>query len=479
MAARDFPVRFLTLALAFAAPIGTAAVAFAQEEQIPETAENSKQSAVGVINGNAVYVHSGAGQNYYAVTKLDKGAKVTVVGIKFDWLKITPPEGAFSYVAKAFVERAGDGKTGRVSRPDLNVRAGSTLNDMKAIVQTKLDQGAEVEILGEKDEYFMIKPPAGAYCYVNKQYVDYEAPAAPPVAAKPAEPAQPQAPVEGAGQPPVAGNDETQTTETPTAPVMPDEPVAQGNEPQAPAATPDAPQPDQFTQGPTTAPATGATAEGSAAPTTQPLSAEAEFDRLEAEFVAMNGKKLEEQPVTELLAGYEKLLNDARLPGSMRQIADFRARTLKVRVAAREDYFKHVQGQQAAAEKRKALQAEREELQENIKRTEVTLYTAVGTLQTSSLQLGTQTLYRLTDPANSRTVVYVRSEDPKYAAMIGQFIGVKGELTTDPALSMKVISPTDAKAVDQGALYKTVAATVVPPSMFPKAITSTEEAPQQ
>lgn len=468
MAARQFPVRFLSIALSLGFPLAPAA--FAQEEQIPETAENSKQSASGVINGSAVYVHSGAGQNYYAVTKLDKGAKVTVVGIKFDWLKILPPEGAFSYVAKAFVERVGDGSVGRVSRPDLNVRAGSTLNDMKAIVQTKLDQGAEVQIIGEKDEYFMIKPPAGAYCYVNKQFVDYlnEAPA---VAAKPAEPAKPI-------DAPTATTDQPQTTETPTAPLGPDAPVATNDQTTAPANV--QPEPFAITAPPTTAPSAGATAEAPAAPTTQPLSADAEYDRLEAEFAQINTTKLEEQPIVELLAAYEKLLTDPQLPESMRRMADFRARTLKVRVAARDEYLNHMKGHQAAAERRKSLDAEREELAENIKRTEVSMYTAIGQLQTSSLQLGTQTLYRLTDPANSRTVVYLRSDDPKYAAMIGQFVGVKGEMTTDPALSMKVIVPTDAKQVDPNALYKTVAAQVVPPSLFPKVTsTSTEETPAQ
>src|SRR5688572_1466630 len=231
MSAGQFPIRVLSLALALASPFAPALLA--QDEQVPVTAENSKQSAAGVINGNAVYVHSGAGQNYYAVTKLDKGAKVTVVGIKFDWLKILPPEGTFSYVAKAFVERVGDGTVGRVTRPELNVRAGSTLNDMKAIVQTKLDQGAEVQIIGEKDEYFMIKPPAGSYCYVNKQYVDYSK-EEPVLVAKPVEPTK-------QAEAPTASNEQPQQTETPTQSVAPETfstnnpPNATGGEGVAPA----------------------------------------------------------------------------------------------------------------------------------------------------------------------------------------------------------------------------------------------------
>src|SRR5689334_511789 len=92
--------------------------------------ENAKFQFEGRITSNAVYVRSGPSENDYPTTKLDNGATVTVVGVKFDWLKILPPDGSFCYVAKAFVEKRGDGKLGRVTNT-LNVRVGSTLNPMK------------------------------------------------------------------------------------------------------------------------------------------------------------------------------------------------------------------------------------------------------------------------------------------------------------------------------------------------------------
>src|SRR3954453_756448 len=66
--------------------------------------DTAKYQVEGEINANAVYIRSGASENDYACMKLDKAAKVTVVGIKFEWLKITPPDGSFCYVAKAFVD---------------------------------------------------------------------------------------------------------------------------------------------------------------------------------------------------------------------------------------------------------------------------------------------------------------------------------------------------------------------------------------
>jgi hypothetical protein len=113
-----------------------------------------------------------------------------------------------------------------------------------------------------------------------------------------------------------------------------------------------------------------------------------------------------------------------------------------------------------------ALQAERKELEERGQALDVALYTAVGDLQTSSLQLGNKMLYRLTDPANGRTVCYLRSDDSKYVNFLGKFIGVKGELTTEAQLSLKVITPTDVSEVDPSKVNHGVTATVVPPSMI-------------
>ena len=175
--------------------------------------DNAKFNFQGVINSANVNVRSGPGDNYYATAKLNKGTPVTVVGIRFDWLKVKPPEGSFSYVAKAYVTRFADGTKGKVDKPDLRVRAGSTENPMKTTVQTTLAVGDEVTILGEADEYYKIAPPANVYLYINKQFVD---------AVKSIEPVAPVAP-------PIASGTEVKPTVTPDAPVAKgDTPAASG-----------------------------------------------------------------------------------------------------------------------------------------------------------------------------------------------------------------------------------------------------------
>ena len=120
------------------------------EERVVPQVENAKHQFLGEINDNAVFVRSGPSNNFYATQRLSKGTRVTVVGIKYDWLKILPPEGSFSYVPQAYVTRRGDGKVGRVNQT-ANVRAGSALNAVKTTVQLEMDQGQDVTILGELD----------------------------------------------------------------------------------------------------------------------------------------------------------------------------------------------------------------------------------------------------------------------------------------------------------------------------------------
>lgn len=447
----------LTLAAA-AVPLASTA-ALAQQDQVSPAIDTAPNSAIAKITADNVYVRSGAGDNYYPVAKLNTGNELTVVGAKFDWLKVVPPQGTFSYVAKAFVDKAADGQSGTVNRDDVNVRAGGELNAMKTTVQSKLANGQQVKILGEVDEYYKIAPPTDAYVYVNQKHVELVKRIPGSVAQQQPAPASP-----AAGEATAAG-------EQKPAPTSPDltpepvraEPVAQQDQPAAPAtegATAAAP--------PATQPAgEGATAAGPA--TTQPVSAEAEFDKLEADFTAASNKPIEQQPVAELLGSYTKLVGNPQLPESMRRIADFRVQTLKVRSTAREEFLAVQKQQQESVARRQALKAEQEEIAQQIKQHDVQVYIAVGTLRTSSLQFGQQMLYRLTDPSTGRTVCYIRSDDPKYGQALGQFIGVKGELSTDPNLQLKVVTPTDYSPVDQNELYRKVAAQIVPPSLVPQA----------
>jgi uncharacterized protein YgiM (DUF1202 family) len=420
--------------------------------------ENAKFQLVGEINTNQISVHSGPSNNFYPTTKLKKGEKVTVVGKKGEWLKILPPEGSFSYVPQVYVTRRGEGKVGRVNSP-LNVRAGSTLNGMKTTVQTKLDPDQDVTILGEDDEYFKIAPPEGAYLYVNAQYVT---------------------PTKVTGQTQVAkaGTDAKGTPEVSTEPGTPSTPALKG-EPNDGGATTSGDEPVvSTTPEKSTKVATSATQPGTddasgqaEGPASRPsvASVTEEFQKAEADYEAAGKQNILEQPVDKLLERYTALQKTGGLTGMNKRVVDARVTALKMRADAKAQMVAFRKTQDDMAQRHQALKAEQTEIGERLKQTQVALYTAVGTLRVSSLQQGQTTLYRLTDPGTGRTIVYIKSNDAKYAGLLNQFIGVRGDLVTDENLKMKTITPTDAEQVEQSKVNTTVIATITPPSLLPAA----------
>ena len=440
---------FATLAASLALLI-PAAAAFAQDAVQTPQVENSKYQFEGVVNAGAVFVRSGPGEGYYATQKLDKGASVTVVGIKFDWLKIVPTEGSFSYIGSVFVDRSGDGSVGRVNRNDVNVRAGSLLNAMKTTVQTRLNAGDEVQIIGKEDEYLKIKCPQGSYLYVSKEFVD-------PVRA-----------VSGDSNAPAPLLTETPTTQpaavasatpTPTAPASPVKPAAPSIE---------------VASAPTTQPA-----QASAGATTQPVaavpqpSAEDLFGQYEAEFDTVSKQPLADQDISKLTTEYQSIAKADGLSDTLRTVVQFRIETLQARSDSQAKLLEARKLEAQAAQKELALQAEQQELNERLKTEDVEIYTAVGTLQPSSLQLGGTLLYRLTDPATGRTVIYLRTDDSKVAGLMGQFVGVKGDASTDPQLALKVVEPSAIEPVDPAKVNTTVAAEFIPPSLLARQASAT------
>ncbi|MEZ0267378.1 MAG: hypothetical protein ACAI43_21805, partial [Phycisphaerae bacterium] len=198
------------------------------------------------------------------------------------------------------------------------------------------------------------------------------------------------------------------------------------------------------------------------------VSPEQAFDQAEGEFHDARALPLEKQPIDDLLKKYEPLAKGDKLPESMRRVAEARVLTLKGRLASQGDLLKMRKAQDDMKQRQMALEAEQQELQQRIAANAVKFYAAVGTIQPSSLQQGQGTLYRVTDPATGRTVCYLRSNDKAAVSMLGQFVGVKGNLVDDARLGGRVIMATELVAVDPGKVHQTVTAQIIPPSLMPK-----------
>lgn len=459
------------------------------DEQAIKDVENSKFSTSGIINSNAVYIRCGPGENYYPTQKLDKGAKVTVVGVKFDWLKVVPPDGSFCYVAKLYVDRHGDGKVGRVNKDSINVRAGSSLSALKIGILCELNQGEDVEILGEEQEYFKIKPPTKkAYLYVNKKFVDPDPDAKPQVqvaentAPKTTDtpkatdtPKTTDTPAATDTKPEVASNNTNTTpgTETTKPEMTKPENAADSTKPEV--ATNDTPKTTDTPKPETTdTPKTGLVSSA------DHVDIETQFDKAEAAFIAARSLPLEQQPLDILVPQFEALSKSDKLPESMRRVAESRFAALKARQSAQTELLTLRKGQQDLKQQQMALEAEQQELQKRIAENTIKVYTAVGTLQPSSLQVGQGgTLYRITDPATGRTVCYLRSNEGKAVQLVGQFVGVKGTLADDQRLGARVITTPEIVACDPARVHHTVTAQIIPASMIPKTTGTANVDPSQ
>ncbi len=488
---------------------------YADPSAVAPAGDAVQQPYYGVLNQDNVYVRSGPSDVFYATAKLNKGAKVSVVAVREPWLKIVPPEGSYCYVARAYVEKRGDGTVGRVTKAELNVRAGSTLNGLKTTVLTSLSEGDDVKIIGEQEEYFKIAPPPGAYLYVMKTFVDpapstgteqpivASAKTSEPIASAPipvvVTPPTPVAPVAIATVAPVPAPPVAVAPVAPVAPVSPvPTPVAPvipapvGIAPAAPPVTPVIPAsaapvviaPVVVSVTPTPAATTKPAVASSVAPATQPdvaiapaatqpvETADEKFSSLESTFLEATGLPIDQQPLDTLLAGYTAIQNDNTLPSSMQRITTMRLATIKLRSDAQKQYLEAKKLDADAQARKLALRAEHDELAQKARDQEVSIYTALGTLRISSLQQSGTTLYRLTDPTSGRTLVYLKSNDPKYSSLLNQFVGVKGDVSEDSNLNLKVIDPTGVDTVDQAKVNNTITATIMPPSLLPKTVST-------
>ena len=275
-----------------------------------------------------------------------------MVGIKFDWLKILPPEGSYSYVGSVFVDVSKQtAKTARSTATTSTFAQGSLVNAMKTTVQTRLNTGDQVQIIGKDDEYLKIKPPAGAYLYINKQFVTITRPVV--AAAPPAAPAPAQSMAAPTHQSPAPSAKPTVTsiaagailTSTPTT----------------------APSPVALAA-PTTHPSPVA-----AAPTTRPVvaalpppSPEELFTDYETAFTEISKQPLDSQPIADLMSEYRSLAKTS-LSDDLKHVVDIRIATLKARQDNKAKLVEIQQLQKQAADRQLALQAERQQMAEKLK----------------------------------------------------------------------------------------------------------------
>jgi len=177
MQSRLYPLILIVLVTLTSA--GLALDPAAEDRQAAAATDANQPAVIGFpyvaqVTGNRVNIRSGPGTNYYTCGKLNKTDRVIVVGTKFSWSQIVPTQGSFSWISKEYVSTNPDKPAeGTVTADNVRVYAGAEgLKPMHSTsVQLKHNKNEKVKLLGEeKDGYYKIAPPEGAYLWILSQY---------------------------------------------------------------------------------------------------------------------------------------------------------------------------------------------------------------------------------------------------------------------------------------------------------------------
>lgn len=127
------------------------------------------------VVGDEVNLRARPDVNSVSVMRMPRDAVLKAEGGQFGWYRVEAPPGVFSYVAALYIQRRPDG-TGVVSVQSgtLRVRVGSLVRDLdpeRSDVQTRLENGAVVQIVGQEGDWLKIVPPPGVWFHVSQDFV--------------------------------------------------------------------------------------------------------------------------------------------------------------------------------------------------------------------------------------------------------------------------------------------------------------------
>jgi uncharacterized protein YgiM (DUF1202 family) len=135
------------------------------------------------VTDDETEVRAGPGEDFYPTDKLKKGEEVDVY--KRDaggWCAIRPPEGSFSWVSGRGLKFE-DGNIATVKEDDVASRVGSSLSNVRDVIQVRMRKGEAVEILdsnespgGKSQSWYKIAPPSGEFRWISEKYLTKERP---------------------------------------------------------------------------------------------------------------------------------------------------------------------------------------------------------------------------------------------------------------------------------------------------------------
>ncbi len=465
--------------------VGTPSI---QADEFPYTA---------VVVEDRVPIRAGAGTTFYVVGHLARGDMVTVDEVIFGWHKIVAPRLTYSYISRSHVTVGQDGRRGTITVNRAPVKAGSVQGPGDSYRrQLYLLKDDTVEILDEEGGYYKIVPPSGAYVFLPPGAVEQADPAS-ILTIQPPQPMAKGAPVTPAGDdlsrdPPVLeaspGLRDDQPPRTPgpveagaaqassgavgpaPADALIEANVAMAVEPVV-AADPRAEDKDKAADQPIEADQLLESDRGKPVDPPQhqlvgvsppagpgPITSGPDTfkDRVspsvrEAEnwIQQVSARPLEQQPIDQMIAVYEKLWTDPRLNSEDRRIVKTRlallgrngalAATLKNISEVKNTVSQTGDPQEPSGSPSQAsVLAPWPDAGTSFR----PRYDVVGQLLASSVYNGADLprLLRVVEPGVGRTLAYLKPAAVyQPAASLGRYVGIIGTTRYDPALKLDVI----------------------------------------
>ncbi|MGA2060418.1 MAG: SH3 domain-containing protein [Thermoguttaceae bacterium] len=135
------------------------------------------------VTADDVEVRSGPGEDFYPTDKLQKGETVEVYRRDAGgWCAIRPPEGSFSWISGR-VLKLQDGNIAVVKEDDVASRVGSSLSNVRDVIQVRMHKGEAVELLDSKETpggksqvWYKIAPPSGEFRWISEKFLTKERP---------------------------------------------------------------------------------------------------------------------------------------------------------------------------------------------------------------------------------------------------------------------------------------------------------------
>jgi SH3-like domain-containing protein len=135
------------------------------------------------VTADDVEVRSGPGEDFYPTDKLQKGEMVEVYRRDSGgWCAIRPPEGSFSWISGR-VLKLQDGNLAVVKEDDVASRVGSSLSNVRDVIQVRMHKGEAVEILDSKETsggksqvWYKIAPPSGEFRWISEKFLTKDRP---------------------------------------------------------------------------------------------------------------------------------------------------------------------------------------------------------------------------------------------------------------------------------------------------------------